>query len=457
MKTCQEFRVFTCYYYSHSVILSNMTVYFPAFALIYYFCGKYNFMKQRLFLSAIAFLFLVSCSRKLDIPGEDPVQQITIDIGFLAADEMEGREIGTPGESKAAAYIRNRFQEAGLKPAGTDGFYQPFSRKIKANPHATVASADDPVINGKNVIGFLDNKAKQTVVIGAHFDHLGYGKEGSLYTGAPAIHNGADDNASGVAMMIYLAETLKKSKLKNNNYLFIAFSGEEKGLWGSNYFVNHPTLQLADMNYMINMDMVGRLNPERQLAVNGTGTSPAFEEVLTAANKSGLKLKLSASGVGPSDHTSFYLQNMPVLAFFTGQHEDYHKPSDDIHLLNFSGMRDVSAYVYRIIEGLDGKGKITFTKTKDESNDAPRFTVSLGVIPDYLYDGKGMRIDGVREGKPAHKADLLKGDIVLKMNDIEVADMMSYMKALATFKQGDTANLLIKRGDQEMVKQVKFE
>ncbi|HRG66516.1 MAG TPA: M20/M25/M40 family metallo-hydrolase, partial [Saprospiraceae bacterium] len=301
------------------------------------------------------------------------------------------------------------------------------------------------------------NKAKKTVVIGAQFDHLGYGKEGSLYTGAPAIHNGADDNASGVAMMIYLAETLKKSKLKNNNYLFIAFSGEEKGLWGSNYFVNHPTLQLADMNYMINMDMVGRLNPERQLAVNGTGTSPAFEEVLTAANKSGLKLKLSASGVGPSDHTSFYLQNMPVLAFFTGQHEDYHKPSDDIHLLNFSGMRDVSAYVYRIIEGLDGKGKITFTKTKDESNDAPRFTVSLGVIPDYLYDGKGMRIDGVREGKPAHKADLLKGDIVLKMNDIEVADMMSYMKALASFKQGDTANLLIKRGDQEMVKQVKFE
>ncbi|MFN8318466.1 MAG: M20/M25/M40 family metallo-hydrolase [Saprospiraceae bacterium] len=412
---------------------------------------------SRLFIYLFSFLLFVSCSRKMDIPGEDPVQGMTIDIGFLASDEMEGREIGTAGESKAATYISDRFKEIGLKPAGTEGYYQPFSRKIKGNPHATEAAADDPVIYGKNVIALLDNKAANTIVIGAHFDHLGYGKEGSLYTGAPAIHNGADDNASGVAMMLYLAETLKKSKLKNNNYLFIAFSGEEKGLWGSNYFVNHPTLPIANMNYMINMDMVGRLNQDRQLAVSGTGTSVAFADVLQSANTAALKLKLSESGVGPSDHTSFYLQSLPVLAFFTGQHEDYHKPSDDIQLLNFSGMREVSAYVYRVIQGLDGKGKLTYIKTKDESTDAPRFTVSLGVIPDYLYDGKGMRIDGVREGKPAHKADLQKGDIVLKMNDMEISDMMSYMKALAAFKQGESATLVIKRGDQEMVKQVKFE
>lgn len=412
---------------------------------------------SRLFVFILSAFLLASCSRKLDIPGEDPVQGMTIDIGLLASDEMEGRETGTEGESKAAAYIADRFKEIGLKPAGTNGFYQPFSRKIKGNPHAMEAAAEDPVVHGKNVLAMLDNKASSTIVIGAHFDHLGYGKEGSLYTGAPAIHNGADDNASGVAMMLYLAETLKKSKLKNNNYLFIAFSGEEKGLWGSNYFVNNATYPLNKLNYMINMDMVGRLNAEKQLAVSGTGTSAAFTDILQSSNTGGLKLKLSESGVGPSDHTSFYLQNIPVLAFFTGQHEDYHKPSDDIQLLNFSGMREVSAYVYRVIQGLDGKGKLTFVKTKDESTDAPRFTVSLGVIPDYLYDGKGMRIDGVREGKPAHKADLQKGDIVIKMNDMEISDMMSYMKSLATFKQGDSANLTILRDGQELIKQVKFE
>ncbi|MBK8700098.1 MAG: M28 family peptidase [Saprospiraceae bacterium] len=412
---------------------------------------------MKVFHFLLALLLFVSCSRSLDIPGEDPVQQMTIDIGLLASDEMEGREVGTEGENMAAAYLVERFKDIGLKPMGTNGFYQEFRRKVKSNPHAAVAETGDPEIVGKNVVAYLDNKAENTVVIGAHFDHLGYGKEGSLYTGVPAIHNGADDNASGVSMMVYLASVLKKSKLKHNNFLFIGFSGEEKGLWGSNYFVNNPTIPVSKMNYMINMDMVGRLNADRQLALSGTGTSPSFKTVLEEENKYKLKLKLSESGIGPSDHTSFYLQDIPVLAFFTGQHEDYHKPSDDIQLLNFSGMRDISAYVYKIIARLDRAVKLSFTKTKDESTDAPKFTVSLGVIPDYLYDGKGMRIDGVREGKPAFKADLQKGDIVLKMNDMEVTDMMSYMKALAAFKQGDSAKLLIKRGDQEIIKEVKFE
>jgi hypothetical protein len=412
-----------------------------------------------LFLAATVSLFSLSCTKKaaLAIDIDTYHQTMTSDIAFLSADEMEGREIGTPGEIKAGDYIADRFKQIGIAPKGDKNtYFQHFSKKLKSNPHASEAAADDPEVKGRNVVGFIDNGSPNTIVIGAHYDHLGYGKEGSLYTGEPAIHNGADDNASGVSMMLFLASVLKENGLKNNNYIFIAFSGEEKGLWGSNYFVNHPPVDVKKMNYMINMDMVGRLNEERQLAVNGTGTAAQFNELLDKTNKTKLRLKKSESGVGPSDHTSFYLQNIPVLAFFTGQHGDYHKPSDDMHLLNYGGMRDISSYILSIIEELNDDKKLAFIKTKDESTDAPRFTVSLGVVPDYLYDGKGMRIDGVREGKPAFKADLLKGDIVLKMNEMDVTDMMSYMKALASFKAGDTAKITILRDAKELVKEVKF-
>ena len=177
-------------------------------------------------------------------------------------------------------------------------------------------------------MGFIDNHADRAIVIGAHYDHLGYGDEGSLYRGdEKAIHNGADDNASGVAVMLNLVNKLKEANT-GNNYLFMAFSGEEMGLLGSNYFVKNATISTDDINYMINMDMVGRLNADSTLAVYGVGTSPYFKQVLMASN-SAFKIIENASGVGPSDHTSFYLSDIPVLHFFTGQHEDYHKPSDD--------------------------------------------------------------------------------------------------------------------------------
>ncbi|MEP7169027.1 MAG: M20/M25/M40 family metallo-hydrolase, partial [Bacteroidota bacterium] len=190
---------------------------------------------------------------------------------------------------------------------------------------------------GHNIIGYIDNKAINTIVIGAHYDHLGYGGEGSLYRGAPTIHNGADDNASGDAALIELARILKNSNDKSNNYLFIAFSGEEKGLLGSNYFVKHPTIDLKKVDYMINMDMVGRMKKdEHTLQVLGVGTSPEWKEVVEKINIDSVKIKEAESGVGPSDHTSFYLADIPVLHFFTGSHEDYHKPSDDEDKINYS-------------------------------------------------------------------------------------------------------------------------
>lgn len=311
---------------------------------------------------------------------------------------------------------------------------------------------------GNNIIGYLDNKASNTVVIGAHYDHLGFGDDGSLYRGKPAIHNGADDNASGSAALIELARALKNSTDKSNNYLFIAFSGEEKGLLGSNYFVKHPTLDLKKMNYMINMDMVGRLkNDTRTLQVLGVGTSPVWKEVIEKINIDSVKIKESESGVGPSDHTSFYLSDIPVLHFFTGSHEDYHKPSDDEDKINYEGEISVMKIILEVIHQLNGKEKLAFTKTKDsENSETPRFKVTLGVVPDYAFEGEGLRIDGVSDGKPASKAGLKAGDIVIQLGENKVLDMMSYMKALGKFEKGDTTTVKVKRGNDVVEAQLTF-
>lgn len=383
------------------------------------------------------------------------VEQLKTDVSYLADDKLEGREIGTKGEQLAAQYIAKRYKELGLTTKGTDGYFQTFSRKVEQDPHSTTPT-DTGIVVGRNVAGFIDNGAKQTVIIGAHYDHLGYGAHGSLHTGEPAIHNGADDNASGVAVMLFLAEKLKTAN-KGNNYLFIAFSGEERGLWGSNFFTKEPTLKLKDVNYMINMDMVGRLNEENKLAINGTGTSPVWKDALEKLTNGRFDLVLSESGVGPSDHTSFYLKDIPVLHFFTGQHDDYHKPTDDVEKVNFEGMDKIGNYIFNLISDLDDDGELEFTKTKDEDkNNTPQFSVTLGVVPDYLFDGKGMRISGVKEGRTADNAGLQEGDIVIKMGDIEVVDMMSYMNGLAAFKKGDKTTVIVKRGEKELKKKVKF-
>ena len=377
------------------------------------------------------------------------------DVYFLAADDLGGRAIGTTGEQKAAEYLAQEFEKLGLTPMGTDGFFQEFTVSKPSNPHEeAVIGTDGAGVTGRNVVAFLDKKAEKTIVIGAHFDHLGMGGQGSLHRGDSAIHNGADDNASGTAALLALAKIFKYETLKSN-ILFIAFSGEENGLWGSNYFVKNPTIDLKTVNYMINMDMVGRLNPEKSLAVHGVGTSPSFPPVLDPINADSLKLVPSESGVGPSDHTSFYLQDLPVLHFFTGQHADYHKPSDDADKINYEGLVQVVRYISRLIAGLDAEPKLAFTKTKD-SSDSPRFTVSMGVVPDYLYDGKGMRVDGVSEGKPAQAAGLQKGDIVVQLGDSTINDMMGYMRALSVFKKGDSTQVVLERAGQKIAAKVKF-
>jgi len=415
-------------------------------------------MSHKVYFWLLTLLFLGSCKSTIKIPGDDPIQEMVSHMVFLSSDSMEGRETGTEGEQKAANYLATAFKKMGLKPMGSDGtYFQTFSRNHNPNPHALPTDPGASNVTGRNVIGYIDRGATNTIVIGAHYDHIGYGAESSRSTAGPEIHNGADDNASGVTSLLFLADRLSKSKLRGNNFLIIAFSGEEKGLWGSNFFVSNLPADLPPINYMLNMDMVGRLNAERKLSLSGTGTSPNWNAVIDQANLYQFNIVKSESGMGPSDHSSFYKKDIPVLAFFTGQHEDYHKPSDDIDKINFQGLRDVSNYIYQIIARLDKVGKLPFTKTKDEATAAPRFSVTLGVMPDYLYDAGGMRLDGVRDGKPAIRAGLQKNDIIKKIGNFEIQDVRGYMNVLSQFAAGDKTTVTYVRDGKEYTTELTFD
>ena len=316
-------------------------------------------------------------------------------------------------------------------------------------------------MKGRNVVAYLDNQAQNTVVIGAHYDHLGLGHHHGSLDPDPKnkIHNGADDNASGTAGVIELARYFATNNRKENfNFLFICFSGEELGLFGSSYYTKNPTIDLATVNYMLNMDMVGRLR-EQQLAISGVGTSPVWVNLIKELDSADIKIttKTDSAGVGPSDHTSFYLKNIPVLHFFTGTHADYHKPSDDIDKINFEGEVQVLDFMLKLIEKTETMPKLVFTPTKEKKNEnAPAFKVTMGIIPDYMYSGKGVRAEGVSAGKPAEKAGIQPNDILLQINNDEITDMMSYMKCLAKYKKGDTVKVKIERNKQIIEKELTF-
>lgn len=317
----------------------------------------------------------------------------------------------------------------------------------------------EKIRKGYNVVGFIDNGAPATVVLGAHFDHLGWGEDqNSRHSGEPAIHNGADDNASGTAALIELSRLLKKNGPNNHNYLFIAFSGEELGLYGSRHFTENPTIDLTQVNYMINMDMVGRLNDSsKTITIGGFGTSPVWQKVLFADKKLPFTIKTDSSGTGPSDHTSFYRKNIPVLFFFTGLHSDYHKPSDDFDKINYTGTTYIVQYIRRLIDRTNNYGKLAFLKTREQqTTTTARFSVSMGIMPDYTYSGAGVKVDGVSEGKPAQKAGILAGDVVIKLGDFNITSVESYMQALSKFKKGDSTRVKVKRGTQELEMEITF-
>jgi hypothetical protein len=315
---------------------------------------------------------------------------------------------------------------------------------------------------GNNVIGYINNGAATTVILGAHFDHLGFGEDGGSrqVSGEKQIHNGADDNASGTAALIELAKKLQSSKQKKYNFLFIAFSGEELGLNGSKYFSENPTIDLKTVNFMINMDMVGRLNDSTNtLTVGGYGTSPQWSQIIDVNDKrSPFIIKIDSSGTGPSDHTSFYRKDIPVLFFFTGLHADYHKPTDDADKINYTGEMRIINFISSIISSTEKQEqKLVFTKTREtQTTTSARFSVSLGVLPDYTFPGTGVRIDGVSDGKAAQKAGMKAGDIIIQLGEHSVNSVENYMQVLGKFKKGDSTKVKFKRGQETVEADVQF-
>ena len=406
-------------------------------------------MRKHTFITILLGLVAVATyAQKFD------TNRIKTHVKTLASDEYEGRGTGSAGEKKANDYIESQFKKIKLLPKGSNGFDQPFS--FKAGVHGTGAEG-----TASNIAGYIDNGAEYTIIIGAHYDHLGLGNDGSSLDPNPQnkIHNGADDNASGTAGVIELARYFQDNgKKEHYNFLFLCFSGEELGLYGSKYYADHPTIDLSKANFYINLDMVGRLNPEKKtLEVMGTGTSPVWEPLLQKLSDNEVKIKTDSSGVGPSDHTSFYLKNIPVLHFFTGSHSDYHKPSDDSDKINYEGEGEVLKIIARVIEELDGHPKLTFLTTKSKSmSTRSSFKVTMGIMPSYAADEEGLKVDGISDGKPAQKAGVLAGDVIIQMGDIIVKDIQNYMEALGKFDKGQTVPIKVRRKGEILTLNVTF-
>ena len=337
-----------------------------------------------------------------------------------------------------------------------DGFKKYFS-DVSATVNIELGVAfTQRIRKARNVVGFINNNAANTIILGAHYDHLGYGEDHNALDTGHMIHNGADDNASGTAALIELARLLKRASPKNNNYLIINFSGEELGLLGSKYWLEHPTTNITP-NYMINMDMVGRYDTTHKLTIGGYGTSPVWGEIFQTTTDKNLIIKFDSSGAGPSDHEAFYRKDMPVLFFFTGSHSDYHKATDDWQKINYDGEREIVQYIYQLIAATDAKGKLSFTKTSEPKiGRSEKFTVSLGIMPDYGFTGTGVRADGISPGKLAERIGLQAGDVLLQLGDYKFVDVMSYMKVLGKFKKGDKTKLIIKRKDEEKEFNIEF-
>ena len=333
------------------------------------------------------------------------------------------------------------------------------NKQIKVNVDLVYDTA-----NTQNIIGIINGTdsdfREEYIVIGAHYDHIGYGgeKSGSRRPYLNAVHNGADDNASGVAILIELSKSLNKIKNKRS-IIFIAFGGEEMGLLGSKYFMNSEVIPNNKIQIMINMDMVGRLNEQRSLSINGTKTAEHLEDILIEImDETKFDYILSSEGYGPSDHSSFYLEGVPVLFFFTGAHTDYHTPNDDYDKLNYNGMNEIENLIFRLVEKIDYSDKLLFKKTSTASKGRPtKFKVTLGIMPDYVYNStKGLRIDIVLPEKPAEKAGLNDGDIIIEIDNKPVSDIYEYMHRLSEIEPGQKVNVLVLRNGKRITHEVIF-
>jgi hypothetical protein len=377
------------------------------------------------------------------------------DIKFLTEDRLQGRATGSTGADLAAAYLARRFSEVGLQPAA-GGWFQSFTVGRDA-PVARQSKAGG--LMGKNVIGILPGRdpvlRNQTVVLGAHYDHLGLGGFGSLDPDSNGlVHNGADDNASGVAGLIQVAARLAASP-PARTVVFIAFSGEELGLLGSAHYVKEPIYPLAGTIAMVNLDMVGRLRNGR-LIVYGARSAKEFPALLDSLNwYAGFDLKAQGDGYGPSDQSSFYAAKRPVLHLFTDLHEDYHRTTDDWQKVNLDGLKRVADFTLGLVTALaNRRGALSFldlppplpAQTSAPPAATPGYGAYLGTVPDMSAAPGGVRLVGVRAGSPAEKAGLRGDDIITRIGTVETPDLQAMTDALRGHRPGDSVDIVVRRG-----------
>src|SRR5215470_17723972 len=324
--------------------------------------------------------------------------------------------------------------------------------KVTVNLSVEITRRPAPAYNVVGVIEGDDPKLKREyIVIGAHYDHLGHGGESSLAPNSSDVHHGADDNASGTAGLLELARIFSSQRGQlRRSFIFVAFSAEESGLIGSKAYVNSPAAPLADTVAMINLDMIGRMK-ENKLTVGGIGTSPEFRKLVESLNN-GFTLQLSEDGFGPSDHSSFYAKQIPVFFFFSGTHEDYHKPSDTADKINYEGQAKIVGFVAEIARAIDrGDARPAYAVARSQSSGrATGFRVYLGTVPNYAESNDGMLLDAVRDDSPAAKAGLKAGDKIVKLAGREIKNVYDYTFALGEMKPDQEYEVEVARGGETL-------
>jgi aminopeptidase YwaD len=414
----------------------------------------------RSLLAPTLLLAAISCAPALGTRSTATHADSTVirrDIEYLASDQLEGRLAGTPGNDSAAAYLARRYRSLGLTPLAP-GYFQPFNALSAQDAHMG-RTAPRPT---QNVVALLRGRdpalRDEYIVIGAHFDHLG---RETTFAQDPeagnAIRNGADDNASGTAAVLDLARMLVADPPRRS-VIFVNFSAEELGVLGSSWFVNHPPVPLERIVAMINFDMVGRLRNDK-LIVYGTATATELKGILDSANAAAgsemFRISGGGDGYGPSDQSSFYAKDIPVLHFFTDLHEDYHRATDDADKINAGGEARVVDLALRVARAVaDRPSRLTFVRIAPPARTAVSEEgkqTYLGTVPDMgASDAKGLRLTGVRPGSPADQGGLKAGDVIVELGGVAVKDLYSYSDALYAHKPGDVVKIVVLRGSERL-------
>jgi hypothetical protein len=414
-------------------------------------------------LTASAAVAQTDGSERISSGLDAAAERYAADVDWLADDARQGRGLGSMGLAEAGKWMEKQFEHIGLEPAGDDGGYRHvFGVPIAdpSNPHAQKG-----FVYAFNVMGRIPGNGEfdGVIVIGAHYDHLGFGDDGSLEPDSRAIHNGADDNASGTAALLEVAREMieRRGQLKRD-VVFMAFSAEERGLVGASNIVRRPPegLVIESIVAMINMDMVGRLRDDKLSVLGGDSAEEWDDLVGPLCEHYGFECTVGGDGFGSSDQSAFFAADVPVLHFFTGTHSEYHKPSDDANLINAEGGARIAWLVSDVASTVANRdGELTLVKTSDGPQRRMALKARLGTIPDYAgpADGSpGLLLSDVRPESPAEEAGLQRGDIIVQIGDMEIASVQDYMVVLSESNPGDTAPVIVIRDGERVEMEVTF-